>query len=402
MRWKLICGALLVVAILMYGYEKMTNGWETLSTSFTKGNKPYGGGSFVIHGDQAISLKIGGPIITFKPTSEATNPDVAEPTEAWMNDADQRMNRWSVSFLRGTVNGQLDRLFSEPGQDGAWWYSRDWNTLYVTTGWMDYTSSIPTDGLTPQRTKLWRSLDGGKTWTQLKWPEDCNIGRLLFLDPMRGYAVGWGPHIWRTSDGGESWQEIPEPPQTGLGKPRATFDGIDLSRDGVLRVAYYVNELHEVKASSVVYRLRWGGPHFEPETVLPGQTVIDMKSAPDGVNRYSVYVLSSPGPHSDEMGRGANISVWSNARPALIHQLHQFSQPLTMNGLVAGVHGVLIVYATDASGSGAPRDYSLYSIDAGKSWTQSDDGLMLGGYFDPDTNTEYGLAAYTLKKRQFR
>lgn len=401
MRWKLICGALLVAAAVAYGYEKMTSHWETISTDFTKGNKPYGGGNFVISGNRVISLKISGPVITFKPASEAKNPDVAEPTEAWMNDADQRMNRWTVSLLAGTVNGQLGRLFSEPGQDGAWWYSRDWNTLYISTGWMDYTTPIPSDGLTPQTTKLWRSQNGGKTWTQLGWPESRNIGRLLFLDPMRGYAIGWGPQVWRTSDGGESWQEIPVPPLAGQGKSRATFGGVDLGRDGMLRVAYYVSELHDVNASSVVYRLRWDHKQFEQETVLPGQTVVDMKSAPDGVNGYAVYALSSPGAHSDKMGRGGSISVWNSEQPSAVQQLHEFAAPLTMNGLAIGVRGVLIAYATDASGSGAPRDFSLYSTDAGKSWTQSDDGLMLGGYFDPNTSTEYGLSAYTLKKRQF-
>ncbi len=401
MRWKFICGALLVAAAVTYGYEKMSSSWETISTNFMKDEKPYGGGSFVIHGDKAISLKVAGPVITFKPASESTNPDVAEPTQAWMSDTNQRMNRWTVSILRGSINGRLERLFSEPGQDGVWWYSNDWNTLFVSTGWMDYTSPIPSDGLTPQTTRLWRSRDGGKTWTQLKWPESRNIGHLLFLDTMRGYAIGWGPDVWRTNDGGESWQQIPAPPLAGQGKPRATFDGVDLSQDGVLRVAYYVNELKETKASSVIYRLRWSDQQFEPETVLPGQTVVDMKSTSKDENGYMVYALSSRGAHSDEMGQGGIISRWDSAQPSAVHQLHEFAAPLSMGGLVVGMRGVLITYATDSSGSGAPQDYSLYSTDAGKSWRQSDDGLMFGGYFDSDTNTEYGLSVYTLKKRQF-
>lgn len=400
MRWKVSFGVLLLMAVVTYGYEKMSNDWQTISTNFMASDKPYGAGNFVIHGDKAISLKVVGPVITFKPASEAKNPDVAEPTEAWMSDSNQRMNRWTVSILRGPINGKVDRLFSEPGQDAAWWYSRDWNTVYVSTGWMDYTSPVPADGLTPQTTKLWRSKDGGQTWVQLKWPENRNIGHLLFLDPMRGYAIGWGPHVWRTADGGDSWEEIAETPRTGQPKPREIFDGVDLSRDGVLRVAY-TTELNGASSSSVVYRLHWNDQKFELETELPGQTVVDMKSAPDGGNDYTVYALAKPGAHSDEMGQGGIISEWHSEQPSIVRQIHKFAAPLTMNGLAVGVRGILLAYATDASGNGAPKDYSLYSTDAGKSWKKSDDGLMLGGYFDSDSSTEYGLSAYTLKQRQF-
>jgi hypothetical protein len=407
MRWKLICGALLVMAVVTYGYEKMTNRWETVSTSFTKGDRPYGGGRFVIRDDQAISLKIAGPVITFKPASEAANPDVAEPDEAWMSDPDQRMNRWTVTFMRGPINGPMVRLFSQPGQSGAWWYSRDWNTLYISTGWMDYTSPIPADGLSPQTTRLWRSQDGGSNWTQLKWPQSDNIGQLLFLDASRGYAVGWGPHVWRTSDGGESWQAIQTPPLAGRGRPRGTFDGVDLSRDGVLRVAYYVDELQDVKSSSVIYRLDWDKSQFDPEIVLPGQTVVDVRSAPTASDSYAVYALSHSGAPDDHKASHAAAPAsgalwsWNSGRQPAPHELHQFDARFSVDSLTVGAHGVLVVNATDASGSGAPRDFTLYSTDAGRSWVQSDDGMLQGGYFDSDASTQYALSAYTLKKRKF-
>lgn len=406
MRWKRICGVLLGMAILTYGYQETTANWEIVSTTFTKGDKPYGGGSFVIHGDQAISLKIVGPEISFKPASEAANPDVAEPTQPWMADSGQRMNRWTVNFLRGPIDGSMSRVFSEPGQTGAWWYSHDWNTLYISTGWMDYTSPIPPDGLTPRVTRLWRSQDGGKNWTQLGWPATADIDRLLFLDPMRGYALGWGPHVWRTTDGGESWHEIQMPPLAGRGRPRGVFDGINLSRDGVLRVAYYVYELPDIKASSVVYRLGWDQQQFEREVVLPNQTIVSMDSAPDGANRYAIYALSHAGvPEDQNAGAGTPnepglISTWTNGEPATLRQLRTFEPRFHLDSMAIGGRGVVMVYATDASGSGAPRDYSLYSMDAGKSWRQLDDGPMQGGYFDPDTSTLYSLSAYTLKKRK--
>ena len=66
-----------------------------------------------------------------------------------------------------------------------------------------------------------------------------------------------------------------------------------------------------------------------------------------------------------------------------------------------GKKGVLLVYATDARREGAPHDYTFYSRDFGKSWDDVDDGTSQGGWFDPRTNTQYALYAYTLKKRSF-
>ncbi len=404
MRWKLICGVLLAAAAATYGYEKMTSGWETISTRFTQGDKPYGAGNFVIRGDQAITLKIAGPAITFKPANEAANPDVAEPTEAWMSDSNQRMNRWTVNFMRGSINGPLTRAFSQSGQTGAWWHSPDWNSLYVSTGWMDYTSPIPADGLSPQTTKLWRSQDGGKSWTQLDWPQHANIGQLLFLDPQRGYAIGWGPSVWRTRDGGQSWQEIPNPPLAGHGQARATFDGVDLAPDGVLRVAYYVPELGEVRHASVVYQLRWDRTAFEPDAILPGQTVVDLRSAPDATERYAVYTLARDGAPDDDHAKTpplGRLFAWTNQQPTSLREVHTFAARFSLDSLNVGVRDVLVVNATESKDDGAPRDYTLYSTNAGKSWSQSNDGILQGGSFDPKTNTQYALSAYTLKKRTF-
>jgi hypothetical protein len=73
---------------------------------------------------------------------------------------------------------------------------------------------------------------------------------------------------------------------------------------------------------------------------------------------------------------------------------------LRLDGLSVGRQGVLLVYATDATGNGAPRDLTFISKTFGKSWDELNDGLAQGGYFDPETNTQYTLIAYTLKKRK--
>ncbi|HVW52920.1 MAG TPA: glycosyl hydrolase [Trinickia sp.] len=272
---------------------------------------------------------------------------------------------------------------------------------------MDYKAPKPI-GLAPQFTKLWRSSDGGQTWTQLNWPLDREIEQLMFLDPLRGYAIGWGPHVWRTADGGQSWQEIKQPPRAAdAAKPRKTFSAVNLGADGVLRVAYYVDQLGDIKASSVVYRINWDQTEFEQDVVLPDQVVVDLQSSPQTAQRFSLYALSRLGKPrniddvSDNGRRTGALSTWESVQHPSVKQVHTFDDRLILDGLSVGKDGVLLVYATDASGDGAPRDLTFLSKNFGKSWDELDDGYAQGGYFDPETNTQYALFAYRLKKRRF-
>ena len=388
--------------------------WETVTTAFMKSDRPYGGGAFRLRGGEVMTLKLADPEIHLRVTDldKGYNGAKVTPTEPWANDVHEVLNRGTVSFLRGTLDRDLTRSFEQLAQDAAWWHSKDWSTIYVATDWMDYKAADSSEGLAPHIAKLWRSVDGGKTWTQLKWAEERNINDLRFLDSQRGYAIGWGPHVWRTADGGQSWQEITLPPMaTDYRQPRKVFDAVDLGPDGTLRVAYYVGMLGDVRLSSVVYRLRWDETQFEPDVVLPNQVVRSLASADEPPGRsYSIYALSRLGPqrnyddhsdHSDHGDRTGAISTWVGYKNPTVEQLHTFDKRYSVGGLAVGKHGVLLVYADDASREGAPHDITFYSRDYGKSWKDVDDGMVQGGWFDPQTNTQYALYAYTLKKRSF-
>ena len=89
-RRTFIFGSLFLAAFAIYGYHSMTTpGWQTISTTFMKNDKPYGGGDSRINGNEVISLKIANPVITFKPVSQRKDPEYAEPSEAWMNNSSE-------------------------------------------------------------------------------------------------------------------------------------------------------------------------------------------------------------------------------------------------------------------------------------------------------------------------
>lgn len=69
---------------------------------------------------------------------------------------------------------------------------------------------------------LWRTTDGGRSWQGLGLPfranpcdldtgapPDRDVRGLLFASPQLGWA--YGPSLYRTNDGGMTWTELPQP-----------------------------------------------------------------------------------------------------------------------------------------------------------------------------------------------
>jgi hypothetical protein len=68
---------------------------------------------------------------------------------------------------------------------------------------------------------IWRSEEGGRTWTKISDQKKGLILRVWFLDPQRGFAVGYQKTALETSDGGRTWIPLKEA-QTPAANPDYT------------------------------------------------------------------------------------------------------------------------------------------------------------------------------------
>lgn len=114
----------------------------------------------------------------------------------------------------------------------------DPNVIYVGTG------SVDIRGNTSAGHGVWKSMDGGKTWSFVGLPEAGQIGRIevhpkdadLVYVAALGHAFGKNPErgVFRSRDGGESWEHVLAlNDSTGasdltmsLGNPRVLYAGM--------------------------------------------------------------------------------------------------------------------------------------------------------------------------------
>jgi photosystem II stability/assembly factor-like uncharacterized protein len=107
---------------------------------------------------------------------------------------------------------------------------------------------------------LWRSVDGGATWTQAGSIPAAIVGAMTFSDPM----IGWGlaasdpnpptgrpttNELYVTRDGGASWQRsmLPAPPagfSAGTWQPMITAVPSAFAADGAVLAAWYGDGVH--------------------------------------------------------------------------------------------------------------------------------------------------------------
>ncbi|UYG05549.1 hypothetical protein OCT51_09380 [Halomonas sp. LR3S48] len=389
----------LLLLLLAIGYAVGDSGvWDRISNDFMMEDKPYGTGDFRIHDQSIITMKLVNPELTFKLREERSDPNRAEPTEAWMGNVNERANRRFVRILGGHLENGIEQRFEERAQQAEWWLSPSWNTIYLATGWTNYYDE-PAVGqrYTPQLTQLFKSTDQGQEWEKLRWPEDQNITFLRFLDAQRGYLIGWGPKIWRTSDGGDHWDELPVPEGSrNPENPRQQFDLVALGQDNVLRMAFYD---HAADASRI-HALTWGEDFSQQVFTIPGHVVMDIAANSEG----NVYVLTTQGaPYfslpAEEREAPRPSVVWSWNGDTL-QRLHEFPSKLKGYALYLTPEEGLLFDGVDES-SLLGSDVTAVSYDGGGSWKIEDEGSSSqGGYYDMQTGTRWRVEGYSLYRRE--
>lgn len=123
----------------------------------------------------------------------------------------------------------------------------------------------------PSRAKMFRSVDGGATWTQLpiELPEFCkgvNRPRILTIavDPVKNLEVWFGVEeggAWRSPDGGDTWQRV-DTPESGI-------DNSDIHAIAILPAAGGQPAKHLVLTVNSVYESTDGGATWTGEASRP-------------------------------------------------------------------------------------------------------------------------------------
>lgn len=429
---NIVSPAILLILLLVavgYGLYKEFDIW-TYETELMEHDKPYGGGDLRISGTQAIVFKPIAPEIKFKPVPPGKLADDYRPeeTEPWMKDVDEIENRSTIRILRGNLKDGITRIFEKPGQNGAWWISPDWKTIYVSTDWTNYKLPNGPDGYGQRWHTLWKSVDGGNTWRQLPWPDRVQPGQPLFLpDGQHGYLIADGMRIWKTSDGGEHWLEITLPPWTnqrlmfnpdgnGLSplvkNTRATFSSYDLDSSGKLYVSFYIRKIklpqitENVTESTLLYSIPWDinlnqlpRKWLRPDIILHNQSIADIKASTDGtVHLISFIGKEAPDLKGDLESRPAAYMVYKNNSEVF---KHQFSSDVVPGALFLGNEGQLILSGESRKPGEVMGDsVTLISTDKGKTWDKESDGFAWAWYYEKERNRIWKYEGHSLYWRK--
>jgi photosystem II stability/assembly factor-like uncharacterized protein len=203
--------------------------------------------------------------------------------------------------------------------------SSDSNVIYVGSGEADMRSSISYgDG-------MYKSSDGGKTWTPSGLRDSRQIGRILVdpQDPNKVFvaALGhpYGPNaergVFRSEDGGKSWQKILfRDENTGAidlafepGNPKSIYAALWQTRRPPWSIYPPSNG-----PGSGLYRSKDGGDHWEPVTGhgLPAEGLgrIGIAFAPSNPRRIYLIVDAKEGGLYRSDDGGQNWQQVSNDR----------------------------------------------------------------------------------------
>lgn len=343
--------------------------------------------------------------------------------EEWMKDTNQSLNRMTVEVLSGG-KGKPDKLvFKEQAQTGQWWQTTDLNTIYINTYFIDYTlvNTIPEQDQIrkARRYKIFKSIDGGDTFTQLKsWPSFRQVKQVLFDETgIYGYAIGEQKTLWRTSDAGETWIQIHMPKQIIDQLNAMKFDfRIDeifnsYHFDEKTKDFYFSNLFNDQgQYQSVVYKFPWSDDpkenridKYSPILTLPKSDIVDInsegeklyilgmvynfeKKTYDAVDTETTFLVASPNEHK---------------KYQLLEKV-KIGNALQLGKLYIGQDQVF--YSSGFKNSEKypfQRDIAVVSFDKGRTWQIDEEGNMIqASTFDDKTNQVFMLKGGKVSSRE--
>lgn len=184
---------------------------------------------------------------------------------------------YSIFFLFPvTLQAQDWQLFGYEKLPGAE-YMLNLHFLSSDTGWV-----------VGQSGRIYKTLDGGRTWIDQSLAGDIKINQVQFLDEQNGY-INTEVGIQRTADGGESWEIV-----NNIFTDLSSFafnnvnQGWSIDKKGVYQTGDG-GRTWELRSTAAAYQRFSSIYTLEPSHCLVGASVGWIRATNDGGQTWSIY-----------------------------------------------------------------------------------------------------------------
>ncbi len=226
---------------------------------------------------------------------------------------------------------------------------------------------------------IYRSIDGGETWTQVASTraDDESSGlpfagvkeEIIFLNSTTGWVTGTRDksdlvYLYVTQDGGHTWrlQELPPPPLAvpyHAASPRIQFF---TARDGILSISYSVpNRVYPVASGVVFYVTHDGGTTWTP-TTPPFATPLTSSS---DISQWYTGSSFADVNHGWVMNYGGTLYVTNDSG----RQWTTIQPGPPFAGWPVGQIDFISPQVGWATGQGNSLNFLLKTLDGGTTWT---------------------------------
>lgn len=411
---------------LFFGLWILTGCSLMWATEFDFAKNKFNGGNLVIDQERqrALLIYIDREKLKIGPVLNEEGEEVGRNfKEEWMRDNNQVLNRMTVEVLSGGQGKQDKLVFKEKAQTGQWWQTVDLKTVYINTYWLDYTlvDTLPEQDQVrkARHYKIFKSVDGGESFTQLKsWPSFRQVKQVLFDETgLKGYAIGEQKTLWRTSDGGETWVKIhmPKPiiDQLNAMKFDLRIDEIFSSYHFDEKTKdFYFSNLFENHGQyySVIYKFPWSDDPKQnridqqaPILTLPNSDIADMNSEGN-----KLYILGMVYDFVKGTYGGVDTeTTFLTAAPDQDNKYHWHDRVKIGNGLQLGKLHIgqnQVLYSSgfkNAETYPFQRDVAAVSFNKGQTWQIDEEGNMIqASFFDDKTNRVFMLKGGKVSSRE--